>query len=111
MALTAGSRDIGRGDLGVRILDSGDGMFAMAIGADRCVAYTVLDGLAVDTAQKCLVHILVAFSAGGRNILPVKFRGGIGGLVQAVGSMAIRTVGRVQFALFEQGNAMDALFV
>ncbi len=111
MTLAAGFGDVGRRHARRGQLDGGDGVLAMAVGADGRVAHAGLDRRAVNAAEVGLLDVFVAFAAGAGNVLPVELGRGVGGPVQVVRAVAIGADRGVDFALLQQGDAVDALLV
>ena len=110
VTLAAGLRNVGRRNPGCGEFDSLDGMLAVTIGADRRIANSGRDGLAVNAARISLPHVIVAFPAGCGDGLPVQFRFGIRRAMQIMRPVAIRADRRIGDAV-GVGQTMHALVV
>ena len=111
VALAAGFRDVGRRHARRRQLHGLNRMFPVAICADGRIADAGFHGGAVDAAHVGVLDVFVAFATGVRHVLPVQFRGWVGGLVQIMRAVAIRANRGVHFFFLEQRDAVNAAAV
>lgn len=94
MTARAGGADQLRGDAGIAVGRSFDGVFAMTVGAHRDVLNALLEGLAVNALQELRIHTAVALAAQQRDVSAGYAGFWITSVADVVGAMAGAADGR-----------------
>ena len=111
VTLPARLRNMRTRNFGTGFFDCLNRVFAVTIHANRGVPNATGNRLAVHAALVGVLDVIVTLAAGAGNVLPVKLRGRVGGLVQIVRPVTIRADRRLRDTAFLQRHAVHAAVV